>query len=97
LLVPGKIEGAVVAVADNGNLITDITSAQLRDVPRGDTVSVACDEHETLGIFDVKHEQPPMTLLALVGASGNLELEIVGDSAKIMLGVRVGQPVQVKW
>jgi S-adenosylmethionine hydrolase len=38
-----------------------------------------------------------MTLLALVGGSGKLELEIVGDSAKIMLGVRVGEKVVVKW
>ena len=93
----GKIEGAVVSISESGNLVTNITAAQLRDVPRGDTVTVACDEHETLGIYGLDHAQPPMTLLALVGGSGNLELEIVGDSAKIMLGVRVGEKVSVKW
>ena len=32
-----------------------------------------------------------------IGESGKLELAIVGDSAKIMLGVRVGETVVVKW
>ena len=95
--MPGKIEGAVASISDSGNLVTDITAAQLRDVPRNDSVSVRCDEHETVGIFSADHKEPPMTLLALVGQSGNLELEIVGDSAKIMLGVRVGEKVVVKW
>jgi S-adenosylmethionine hydrolase len=95
--VPGTIEGAVVAVSDRGNLITDITADQLRNVPRNDSVTVRCDEHETIGIFELGHQEPEMTLLALIGNSGKLELEIVGDSAKIMLGVRVGEKVVVKW
>ena len=93
----GKIEGTVVAISEAGNLVTDITAAQLSDVPRNDAVTISCDEHETIGIFPADHQEPPMTLLALVGQSGQLELEIVGDSAKIMLGVRVGEKVVVKW
>jgi S-adenosylmethionine hydrolase len=95
--VPGKIEGAIAKVSDSGNLITDITTDQLRDAPRNESVIVKCDDHETIGIFTADHKEPPMTLLALIGSSGNLELEIVGDSAKIMLGVRVGEKVVVKW
>jgi S-adenosylmethionine hydrolase len=95
--VASKIEGAVVAISDGGNLITDITAAQLRDAPRGDSVTVSCDEHETIGIYDASHNEPPMTLIALLTESGKLELAIVGDSAKIMLGVRVGEKVVVKW
>ena len=56
-----------------------------------------CDEHETHGIFTDYSDQPPMTLIAAIGASGNLELTIVGDSAAIMLGVTVGTPVTVHW
>lgn len=95
--MPGKIEGAVASISESGNLVTDITAAQLRDVPRNESVSVRCDDHETIGIYALDHKEPPMTLLALVGQSGNLELEIVGDSAKIMLGIRVGEKVVVKW
>ena len=93
----GKIEGAVVAISEAGNLVTDISADQLADVPRNESVTVSCDEHETIGIFAADHQEPPMTLLAVVGASGQLELEIVGDSAQLMLGVRVGEKVVVKW
>ncbi|HRX78622.1 MAG TPA: SAM-dependent chlorinase/fluorinase [Pirellulaceae bacterium] len=93
----GRIEGTVVSISESGNLVTDIKADQLADVPRDEQVTVRCDEHETLGIFDINHQQPPFTLIALVGESGCLELEIVTDSAKIMLGVRTGEKVEVRW
>ena len=61
------------------------------------SVTVACDEHETQGIFTTYADQPPMTLIALLGSTDMLELAIVQDSAAIMLGVKVGTPVQVRW
>lgn len=93
--MPAKIQGTIAAVSESGNLITDITAEQLADVPTGDSVVIRCDDHETTGIFGVDHNQPEATLIALIGTSGNLELEIVGDSAKIMLGVAVGEKVEV--
>ena len=54
--------------------------------------SIDCTRPE---IFRAYADQPEMTLIALVGSSGNLELAIVGDSAAIMLGVKVGTPVVV--
>ena len=38
-----------------------------------------------------------LTLIALVGSSGKLELAIVGDSAAEMLGIAVGTPVTITW
>ena len=35
--------------------------------------------------------------MAVLGSSGCLEITIVGESAKAMLGVRVGEKVVVKW
>ncbi len=93
----GKIEGVVVSVSEAGNLVTNITAEQLKNVPTDQSVTVVCDEHETLGIFRSDHDQPPMTYIALIGESGNLELAIVDDSARIMLGVSPGAPVVVKW
>jgi len=93
----GKIEGTVVSIDESGNLVSDITAAQLEGTPRGEQVSVTCDEHVTLGIFDADHQQPEMTLIALIGESGSLELSIVGDSAKIMLGIAVGEKVLLQW
>jgi hypothetical protein len=92
-----KIQGAVQSIDSFGNLITNIPADALVNVPRGEVVTIVCDEHETRGIFTAYAEQPPMTLIALVGSSGNLELAIVDDSAAIMLGVAVGTPVTVTW
>ncbi len=96
-VVAGKIEGKIVTVGDDGNLITDILSEQLSDVPTDERVIVTCDEHETMGIYFPDHGQPEMTLIAILAESGSLQLSIVGDSAKIMLGIGIGEKVLVKW
>ncbi len=94
----GKIEGVVESIDSFGNLITNITAGHLEQVPRGEEqVRILCDEHETYGIFRAYADQPEMTFIALIGSSGKLELAIVGESAAIMLGVRVGTPVKVTW
>lgn len=95
--MPGKIEGKVTSYGETGNLVTDIAVDRLRAAPRDQSVSVTCDEHQTVGLFTPEHKEPEMTLLALLAPSGFLELVIVGDSAKIMLGVRPGQPITVQW
>ena len=92
-----KIEGTVQSIDSFGNLITNIPADALVNVPRGEEVTIVCDEHETHGIFNAYADQPEMTLIALVGSSGHLELAIVGESAAMMLGVRVGTPVTVAW
>ena len=91
------IEGRVVEVDSVGNLVTDIRADQLVIVPRGDSVSITCDEHQTNGIFELDHKQPEMTFLAIIGSSQCLELVIVGESANALLGIGRGQPVVVKW
>jgi hypothetical protein len=35
--------------------------------------------------------------MAILGTSGYLELTIVGESAKLMLGVKLGEKVVIKW
>lgn len=96
-IMPGKIKGAVRSIDSFGNLITDITAEQLAGVPvEPDRVRICCDEHETQGLFRT-YDQPPMTLVALVGSGGFLELAIVQDSAAMMLGIRAGAPVTVEW
>jgi S-adenosylmethionine hydrolase len=92
-----KITGRVESIDSFGNLITDITEAQLADVPHGESTTVTCDEHQTLGVFRTYSDHPAMTLIALVGSSGHLELAIVNENAAMMLGVRVGTPVVVSW
>ena len=95
--VSGKVEGSVVSISETGNLVTDISPDQLLGAPRDEQVTVRCDDHETNGIFDANHDQPAATLLAIIGSSGCVELEVVGDSAKIMLGISLGGKVEVAW
>ncbi len=93
-----KIEGAVESIDSFGNLITNIPEDALANVPRGEEeVAIFCDEHETRGIFRTYSDQPEMTLIALVGSTGRLELAIVGENASLMLGVKAGTPVKVTW
>lgn len=95
--VANRIDGQMTSIDSFGNLVTNISREMLEGVPRGESVAITCDEHETHGIFTAYAEQPPMTLIALVGSSGMLELAIVDDSAAIMLGVKAGTPVEVRW
>ena len=95
--VAKRITGEIVQVDSFGNLITNITREMLADVPSDDSVSISCDGHETRGIFETYAEQPPMTLVTLIGSNDQLEIAIVNDSAKIMLGVDVGTEVEVSW
>jgi hypothetical protein len=43
------------------------------------------------------HAEPEMTFVAVVNDEDALQLEIVGESASIMLGIRVGDCVVVEW
>jgi S-adenosylmethionine hydrolase len=95
--MPGKIEGKVVAYSESGNLVTDIANDRLRDVPHSSGVTVTCDEHQTVGIYAADHPEEPFTLMAILGSSGALEITIIGESAKSMLGVPLGEKVVVKW
>lgn len=92
-----RIEGKVVSVTPRGNLVTDIPRERLDRAPRDESVTIRCDEHATTGLFTADHRQSAMTLIALLGPSGCLELEIVDDSANAMLGVAIGERVTVEW
>jgi S-adenosylmethionine hydrolase len=95
--LPGKIQGTVRSIDSFGNLVTDVTEEALAAAPRDERVRIECDEHETHGIFRTYSDQPAMTLVALVGSGGYLELAIVEESAAAMLGIKVGTPVTVTW
>ncbi len=95
--VANRISGEVIEVDSFGNLVTNITREQLAGVPTGESVTITCDEHVTQGIFQTYSDQPPMTLIALVGSGDKLELAIVNENASMMLGVTVGATVTVAW
>jgi S-adenosylmethionine hydrolase len=96
--VSRRIQGKVVEVSENGDLVTDIAPKDWKDIPRSSETRVLIDqEHETIGIFHSDHGQPAMTLVAIADAEAPLKLHLVEDSASMMLGVRVGAAVEVRW
>ena len=92
-----KIQGKVESVDASGKLISDISNAQLDGAPRDNTLLVRFGEHETQGLFPPDHGQPDATMVASLGASGYIEIEIVGISLSDMLGIHAGEPVTIQW
>ena len=93
----GKLQGEVVSVSESGDAVTSISNDQLAEAPTDDRVTIRCNGHKTAGIFPSDHNQPEMTFLAVLGSTGFLELQLVGDSAHKFLGIRAGADVTVQW
>ena len=91
------VTGKVSEVGDDGRLITDIDVSQVTAAVGDQEVKVQFGGHETVGLYEQNHEQPEATLVASVGASGCVEIEIVGMSLAVMLGISVGTQVKVQW
>ncbi len=92
-----RLEGAVEEIDSYGNLITNITAEMLEGRPTDERACVICNIYETFGIYRTYAEQPPGTLVAIIGSTGRLELAVVGDNAASRLGIEVGMPVIVAW
>ena len=93
----GRIRGTIVAVAPSGDLVSDISRDQLRGVPRHDRLSVTCDGHATVGVFESSHSEPEMTLVAVWNDNQILELRLVGENASTFLGIQPGSTVVISW
>lgn len=93
----GKIKGVVASIGIQGSLITDISNEDVAEVPRDESVNVVFGDHQTIGLFETGHEQPDATMVASLGESGFVEIEIVGISLSDMLGIKPGEEVQITW
>lgn len=92
-----KIVGSVVSLSSTGGLVTDITADQLDAAPRDDSVTIAFGGHETFGLFSEDNDLPTATLVAILPDSGFLKIELTGISVSDMLGIQVGEGVEVSW
>jgi len=92
-----RIEGAVEQIDSYGNLITNITADMLEGRPTDERACIICGIYETYGVFRTYAEQPPGTLVAIIGSTGQLELAVVGDNAAMRLGIERGTIVVVAW
>lgn len=91
------IEGQVSKLGEAGNLITSIANDQLTEAPRDASISIRFAGHETICLYPAGHQEPETTLVAYLGESGALEIEIVGMNLAEMLGIQVGAKVSVLW
>lgn len=92
-----KIVGSVVSISDTGGLVSDIQDSQLAEAPRDDSVSISVGGHKTIGIYPESHDQPDATLIAILPDEGSLRIELVGVSISEMLGLNVGESVEIEW
>ena len=92
-----RLVGSVVEISPSGDLVTDITYAQLSALGyNAETKVIVDEEFETIGIYSEDHQQPEMTLIAILSEIAPLRLSLVSDSASMMLGVKVGAKVEIK-
>ncbi len=89
--------GKVAEISGDGKLITDIEFAYVSEAVGNAEAQVAFGGHETVGLFEASHGQPEATMVASVGDSGRVEIEIVGMDLAGMLGIPVGTQVEVQW
>jgi len=92
-----QVDGIVESIGPEGQLITSIENGILVDAGQDESVSVMFGAHKTVGVYPEDHGQPEATLVASMGRSGFLEIEIVGVSISEMLGIKAGGPVSVTW
>ncbi len=92
-----QIEGLVASCDSAGNLITDIPNDSVAGIVGDENVSVKFGDHETFGIFATDHGEPDATLVASLGNSGFVQIEIVGISLSDMLGIKPGVQVNIAW
>ncbi len=95
--VSQRISGRVTRINQRGDLVSDIANAQVSSLVGAANVEVRFGEHFTQGIFPLDHGEPESTLIAVLGDSGYLEIGIVGVNVHEMLGVDVGQTIEVTW
>jgi hypothetical protein len=92
-----RIEGEVIHVDRFGNLITNITRADLEAVARTRTPRVIVGTHQVAPLVSTYSEAKPGCALALVGSSETLEISLNGGSAAEALGLGRGAIVRVDY
>lgn len=95
-VLPDRIEGSILLIDSFGNLITDIMAEMLAGWPAEKSVRIVYRQREIGGLSRTYGDQPPGSLVALVGSSGRLEVAVVGGNASRSLGANVGESVVVQ-
>jgi S-adenosylmethionine hydrolase len=92
-----RIVGSVLQVDSFGNVITNITTQHLVNVPATAGIRVRIRDAEVAGLVRTYGDDPPGKLVALIGSAGRLELAIVNGNASGQLRASVDDEVIVVW
>lgn len=87
----GSLVGHIIHVDSFGNLITDITSADLPSQERLADIKISNQTIDGLSHTYAEGEG----LLALIGSSNHLEISVKNGNAHDLLNVRIGEEVRV--
>lgn len=95
---PGELDGEVLLVDRFGNLVTNLTEADLDTAFRGDRsgVSVLLDATRIEGISGTYRDGAPGKPLALVGSYGHLEIAVPMGNAAEALRAGPGAPIRLR-
>ncbi len=95
-LLAGGVDGEVVQVDRFGNCTTSIPAAALAS-PDPAAVRVTVAGREVRGLARTYGEVADGALVALIGATGRLEIAARNGAAGAVLGINRGTPVAVRW
>jgi S-adenosyl-L-methionine hydrolase (adenosine-forming) len=90
-----EIRGVVIHVDRFGNVITNITNAELPDELMRAGARVRLGTHEAAGVLTHFAEAKPNTLFAYFGSAGFLELAVRGQSAARSVDAKRGMEVSL--
>jgi len=95
VLPGGRIKGSVIHVDRFGNVITNITAAELTDELAAGRVRVRIGNHEASRFLTHFAEANPNELFAYFGSAGFLEVALSRQSAAKLVEARRGVEVEV--
>jgi S-adenosylmethionine hydrolase len=101
VLGPQQVQGCIQHIDGFGNLITNIPGTVLENAQtwqvhiQSRVINPVIDQ--VIGGASTYGKKAKGELLALVGSHGWVEVAVNGGSAEAVLGVGVGEPLQVKW
>jgi S-adenosyl-L-methionine hydrolase (adenosine-forming) len=87
-----SILGEVIHIDHFGNLSTNI---RIEHLGRPHDVKVHILEYNIDGLVNTFGDQPPGSVIALYGSTGNLIISVVNGSAEMRLGAHIGDIVRV--
>src|SRR5262249_12718056 len=95
-LSPGQIRGAIIHVDRFGNIITNITRAELTGEMTAAPVKVRIGQHETSRLLTHFAEAGQNELFAYFGSAGFLEVAVAKQPAAKLIEARRGMEVIIE-